>query len=63
MAEPNATTHYLEAVVAARTNNREGVYEGLRAAVAQDAAVKAKAAKDIEFAKYAEDETFQSIVK
>ena len=63
VAEPNATTHYLEAVVAARTNNREGVYEGLRAAVAQDAAVKAKAAKDIEFAKYAEDETFQSIVK
>ena len=63
VAEPNATTHYLEAVVAARTNNREGVYAGLRAAVAQDAAIKAKAAKDIEFAKYAEDETFQSIVK
>jgi len=50
-------------VVAARTNNRDGVYEGLRAAVAADAAMKAKAAKDIEFAKYAEDETFQSIVK
>ncbi|MBP5289938.1 MAG: tetratricopeptide repeat protein [Paludibacteraceae bacterium] len=63
IAEPNATTHYLKAVVAARTNNREGVYEGLRAAVAADAAMKAKAAQDIEFAKYAEDETFQSIVK
>ena len=63
VAEPNATTHYLKAVVAARTNNREGVYEGLRAAVAADAAIKAKAAQDIEFAKYAEDETFQSIVK
>jgi len=63
IAEPNATTHYLQAVVAARTNNREGVYEGLRAAVAADATIKAKAAQDIEFAKYAEDETFQSIVK
>lgn len=63
VAEPNAMTHYLQAVVAARTNNREGVYEGLRAAVAKDATMKAKAAEDIEFAKFAEDETFQSIVK
>ena len=63
VAEPNATTHYLQAVVAARTNNREGVYAGLRAAIAADAAMKAKAAQDIEFAKYAEDETFLSIVK
>ena len=63
VAEPNATTYYLQAVVAARTNNRDGVYEGLRAAVAKDASIKAKAAEDIEFAKYAEDETFQSIVK
>ena len=63
VAEPNATTHYLQAVVAARTNNREGVYAGLRSAIAADAAMKAKAAQDIEFAKYAEDETFLSIVK
>ena len=63
VAEPNATTHYLQAVVAARTNNREGVYSGLRAAIAADASMKAKAAQDIEFAKFAEDETFQSIVK
>ena len=63
VAEPNATTHYLEAVVAARTNNRDGVYAGLRSAVAADASLKAKAAQDIEFAKYAEDETFLNIVK
>ena len=63
VAEPNATTYYLQAVVAARTNNRDGVYSGLRSAIAADAAMKAKAAQDIEFAKYAEDETFQSIVK
>jgi len=63
VAEPNATTYYLQAVVAARTNNRDGVYAGLRSAVAADANMKAKAAADIEFAKYAEDETFQKIVK
>ena len=61
--EPNATTAYLQAVVAARTNDREGVYAGLRSAVAQDATMKAKAAKDIEFAKFADDATFAAIVK
>ena len=63
VAEPNATTAYLQAVVAARTNDREGVYAGLRTAVEKDASMKAKAAKDIEFAKFADDATFASIVK
>ena len=63
VAEPNATTAYLQAVVAARTNDREGVYAGLRSAIAQDASMKAKAAKDIEFAKFADDQTFANIVK
>lgn len=61
--EPNATTAYLTAVVAARTNDREAVYSNIKAAVAKDAAFKAKAKNDIEFAKYAEDATFQAIVK
>lgn len=60
---PNATTYYLKAVVGARTNDRESVYTNLRTAVAKDASVKAKAAKDIEFAKFAEDASFQQIVK
>ncbi|MBQ0034654.1 MAG: tetratricopeptide repeat protein [Bacteroidales bacterium] len=63
IAEPNATTDYLKAIVAARTNDREGVYANLKAAVAKDAALKAKAAKDLEFAKFAEDEAFLAIVK
>lgn len=63
IAEPNATTEYLKAVVAARTNDREGVYANLKAAIAKDAALKAKAAKDIEFAKFAEDSAFLAIVK
>lgn len=60
---PNATTYYLKAVVGARTNDRESVYSNLRTAVAKDVSVKAKAAKDIEFAKFAEDASFQQIVK
>jgi Flp pilus assembly protein TadD/outer membrane protein OmpA-like peptidoglycan-associated protein len=61
--EPNATTAYLKAVVAARTNDKAGVIENLKAAVAQDAKLKTRAAQDIEFAKFAEDAEFQAIVK
>ena len=61
--EPNATTAYLKAVVGARTNDKAAVIENLKAAVAQDAQLKARAAKDIEFAKFAEDAEFQAVVK
>lgn len=61
--EPNATTAYLTAVVAARTNDRDAVYSNMKTAVAKDAKLKAKAQNDIEFSKYAEDATFQAIVK
>lgn len=63
VAQPNATTAYLSAIVAARTNDRTGVYTNLKAAVAQDASLKAKAADDIEFAKFAGDADFEAIVK
>ena len=61
--KPNATTAYLAAVVAARTNDRDAVYSNLVVAVQRDDALKAKAQKDIEFAKYQADEKFQGIVK
>ena len=61
--DPNATTAYLKAVVGARTNDIQAVYTNLRSAVAQDASLKARAARDIEFAKFAEDAEFQAIVK
>ena len=61
--EPNATTAYLQAVVGARTNDRQAVYNNLKVAVARDAEMKAKAAKDIEFAKFAQDAEFLAIVK
>lgn len=63
VANPNATTAYLAAVVGARTNDREAVYANLKLAVERDAAMKAKAQEDIEFAKYQADEKFQAIIK
>ena len=61
--EPNATTAYLLAVVGARTNDRDAVYANLPVAIERDANMKAKAANDIEFAKFAEDEQFLAIVQ
>ena len=61
--EPNAVTAYLKAVVGARTNDKAAVYANLESAVEQDASLKARAARDIEFAKYAEEAEFQAIVK
>ena len=61
--EPNATTAYLKAIVGARTNDKAAVYANLKDAIAQDASLKARAAEDIEFAKFAEDAEFKAIVK
>ena len=63
VANPNATTAYLAAVVGARTNDRDAVYSNLKVAVQRNAQMKAKAKTDIEFAKYQADEQFQAIVK
>ena len=61
--KPNAITAYLTAVVGARQNNREAVYENLALAIERDATLKAHAQKDIEFAKYEADEKFIAIIK
>lgn len=63
VAQPDALTSYLGAIVGARTNNRDAVYAGLRKAVSMDAAYKAKADKDIEFAKFNTEDQFKAIVK
>lgn len=62
VAQPDALTSYLGAIVGARTNNRDAVYAGLRKAVSLDAAYKAKATKDIEFAKFNTEDAFKAIV-
>ena len=63
VAQPNATTAYLLAVVDARQNSHDGVYANLKVAFQRDANLKAKAANDIEFAKYQTEEAFQNLVK
>ena len=60
---PNATTAYLLAIVGARTNDRDAVYTNMRMAVSRDPQMKARAQKDIEFAKFMEDGTFLEIIK
>lgn len=63
VAQPDALTAYLAAVVGARTNNRDAVYSNLRKAVSEKSSCKVKASKDLEFAKFFTDDTFMAIVK
>jgi len=63
VAQPDAMTAYIGAIIGARTNDREAVYSNLKSAVNQDRALAAKAAKDIEFSKFVADAEFLSIVK
>ncbi len=60
---PDATTAYLMAVIAARTNNFNDVADNLRTAIERDSAMKMQAATDLEFAKYRSNATFQSMIK
>lgn len=60
---PDATTSYLKAIVAARTNDANGVVSNLKAAIAKDSSMAKEAAKDLEFAKFAANTDFASLVK
>lgn len=64
-AVPNAdaTTSYLKAIVAARTNDADGVVSNLKDAIAKDGSLKKEAAIDLEFAKYATNSDFAALVK
>jgi len=63
VANPNAKTAYLLAIVGARTNDRDAVYSNMKVAVEKCNKMKERAQKDIEFAKFTEDESFKAIVK
>lgn len=60
---PDATTHYIKAVLGARTGNAALIYDGLKSAVKLDPSMAKKALGDLEFAKYVNDEAFKSILK
>ena len=49
----DATTSYLAAILAARTGDQASLVSNLRQAIEKDSSLKARAAKDLEFAKYA----------
>lgn len=59
---PNELTSYLSAIVAARSGDKEGVLSNLAKAV-KDPDLKARAAVDIEFAKFESDPAFAAIAK
>ena len=59
----SAQGYYLKAVAAARQDKLNDVVSNLKSAIAKDGALKAKAMKDREFLKYAENAAFTAIVK
>ena len=61
ISTPDATTCYLKAVLAARTSDTGALKSNLKAAVTEDSSLKARAADDLEFAKY--KETIADLVK
>ena len=52
VANKDAYTSYLLAIVAARTNDAAGVNTNLKDAVSKDSSLKSRAVKDLEFAEY-----------
>ncbi|MCD8264720.1 MAG: hypothetical protein LUD02_11720 [Tannerellaceae bacterium] len=60
---PDGITEYLKAIVAARTNDSNGVVNSLKAAIAKDPSLAKEAAIDLEFAKYSTNSDFTSLVK
>ena len=63
IAKPDALTSYLKAVLAARTNQDAAVVSNLKEAFAQDASLKERAKKDLEFVALFNDASFRSLVK
>ena len=59
----DAMTDYLKAVVAARTGKNNEAIKNLANAIAQDASLKAKAAKNLDFVTLFNDSAFLNLVK
>ncbi|GHT12293.1 hypothetical protein FACS189426_15450 [Bacteroidia bacterium] len=60
---PNGTTSYLKAIVAARTNNATDVVSNLKQAIKLDPSLAKKAAKDLEFVKFITNSEFSNLIK
>ena len=58
IAQPDATTYYLKAIVGARTNNLNDVTQNLRQSIALNPDYATLAIKDFEFSKYIKNNQF-----
>lgn len=63
VAQPNAETSYLKALVGARTNNKDQVVSGLSAAIKADKSYVKKTLTDVEFSKYLLDASVAALLK
>jgi tetratricopeptide (TPR) repeat protein len=63
ITRPDATTDYLKAIVAARTNDTNGVVSNMKAAIGKDRTLAKEAAIDLEFAKYMNNSSFTDLLK
>lgn len=61
--KPDATTAYLLAIIASRTNNFNDVLNNMRTAISRDGSMANKALNDLEFAKYRTNQNFMSILQ
>ena len=63
ISKPDATTNYLKAIVAARTNQHKAAVNALREAIAADPTLKTRAATDLEFITLFNDEAFKNLIR
>ena len=63
VAEPDAMTSYLKAIIASRTNNTDLAIDNLKTAVSLDSSLADYAAKDLEFVKLRNDAAFKQITQ
>ncbi len=63
VAQPDALTSYLKAIVAARSNQQNAAISNLKEAISKDSSLKQRAANDLEFLSLFNDSAFQSLVK
>ena len=60
---PNGMTYYLKAIVAARTNDTNGVLSNLKTAISMNSELAQEASIDLEFVKYWNNSDFQALTK
>jgi len=62
-AEKSGEVYYLQAIIGARTNNDNMVFENLKKAIVEDGAYKTVVIEDREFIKYYSNPDFQNAIK